>query len=164
VCLSCVVDFLTVYRGCPLRGQCGCRQANIFNAAILICLASWARCVLIVDFACPRKEAGVSNTHANSKSTAVRFCAVLADDGLLHGPRIGPSFALFASPSTGAEPHGPMLSHARLLPDAWDPCTPRLASSYTAGAEPHGPKLSLAGLLSDAENPFSPRLAQGPHI
>jgi hypothetical protein len=124
LCVKYGVDILTVFLGCSLRCQCGCRQVHLFHSGILTCLASWARCVLTVDFACPRNAAGVSNTHANSKSTAARFCAVLDDDGLLHGPKIGPSFALFASPSTGAEAHGPKLSHARLLPDAWHPCSP----------------------------------------
>jgi hypothetical protein len=143
VCVSCgyVVDIKTIFLGCSLRCQCGCQQANIFHSGILMCLVSWARCDLIVDFACPRNAAGVSNTHANSKSTAARFCAVLDDDGLLHGPKAGPSFALFASPSIGTEPHGPKLSDARLLPDAWDPFSPRLPSPYATGAEPQGPHI-----------------------
>ena len=81
VSYGCVVDTLTIFLRCILR------QANIFHSGILTCLASWARSVLRVDFACPRNGAGVSNTHANLKSTATRFCAFLDDDGTLHGPK-----------------------------------------------------------------------------
>ena len=81
VSYGCVVDTLTIFLRCILR------QAKIFHSGILTCLASWARSVLSVDFACPRNGAGVSNTHANSKSTAARIRAFLDDDGTLHRPK-----------------------------------------------------------------------------